>query len=103
MEEQDFFEWFNGVERVHFITDRNTGKRRGFCYVEFASPEHAADALKFNGQQFKGNKLNMKLTDSSPQDHAKKSRGRGRRGGKKNKQQTHTPVMTPKMMATTVA
>jgi RNA recognition motif-containing protein len=84
--EGDFMEWFRGVERVHFIVDKVTGKRRPFCYIDFLSPEHANDAMMYNGELFMGNRLKMRFTESSPRN-GKRGRGRGRRGGKKNKNQ----------------
>ena len=43
------------VTQVKIITDRETGRPRGFAFVELGSPEHAKAAItKFNGQDLGG-------------------------------------------------
>ncbi len=33
---RSLFEPYGGVERVHLVTDRDTGRSRGFAFVEMA-------------------------------------------------------------------
>jgi len=43
---------------VHLPTDRETGKPRGFAFVEFNDPAHAEEAIRrFNNQPFQGRPL----------------------------------------------
>ena len=46
------------VATATVITDRETGRSRGFCFVEMADDSQAADAIsKLNGTDFGGRKL----------------------------------------------
>jgi RNA recognition motif-containing protein len=48
------------VEEVKLITDRDTGRPRGFGFVEMGSSEHAADAIRdLNGHTLDGRQLNV--------------------------------------------
>jgi cold-inducible RNA-binding protein len=48
------------VESASIIEDRETGKSRGFAFVEMATPEEAAAAIEaFNGKEFGGRNLNV--------------------------------------------
>ena len=70
------------VESCKLITDRDTGQRKGFGFVEMAtdSEAHAAiDAL--NGQDYDGRP--MKVNEAKPQE--KRSGGRGGYGGGGNR------------------
>lgn len=45
---------------IFLPADRNTGRPRGFAFVEYSSPEGAADAIeKFDGFELKGRKLRV--------------------------------------------
>jgi RNA recognition motif-containing protein len=48
-----------GVQ-VNLPTDRVTGRPRGFAFVEFATPEEAAEAIeKFDGFELAGRRLRV--------------------------------------------
>ena len=48
------------VEEVKLITDRDTGRPRGFGFVEMGSSEHADQAIQeLNGHTLDGRKLNV--------------------------------------------
>jgi len=52
------FEAHGTVDRVSIITDRETGKSRGFAFVEFNDSTEAQEAIRlFNSQPFKGRPL----------------------------------------------
>jgi RNA recognition motif-containing protein len=55
---RDYFSAAGPVSYIHFPKDRDTGKPRGFAFVEFAEPAQAEDAIRrFNNQMFKGRAL----------------------------------------------
>ena len=48
------------VEEVKLITDRETGRPRGFGFVEMGSNEHADQAIRdLNGHSLDGRELNV--------------------------------------------
>ncbi len=48
------------VTEVKLITDRDTGRPRGFGFVEMGSPEDADGAVRdLNGQDFGGRRLTV--------------------------------------------
>jgi RNA recognition motif-containing protein len=72
---REFFAGIEGVESVTVVTDRDTGRSRGFGFVEMATPEAAAAAVKkLDGQQLDGRQL--KVEPSKPS-----APGGGRGGG----------------------
>lgn len=68
------------VESAKIITDRNTGRSKGFGFVEMTNDDDADAAIeKMNGTEFDGRKI--VVSEAKPQE--KKSFGGGRdfRGG----------------------
>ena len=64
------------VESATVIEDRDTGRSRGFGFVEMATPEEAATAIEqFNGKEFGGR--NLTVNEAKP----RADRGGGGRGG----------------------
>lgn len=62
------------VESASVIEDRETGRSRGFAFIEMATPEEAAAAIEqFNGKDFGGRNLTV--------NEAKPRTDRGGRGG----------------------
>jgi RNA recognition motif-containing protein len=59
--EDEIREHFSAVGTLSYVSiplDRETGRKRGFAFVEFADPEQAQAAIqKFNNQPFKGRPL----------------------------------------------
>ncbi len=73
---EDAFGAYGTVVSVNLITDRETGRPRGFGFVEMASPEEAAAAREaLDGQQLDGRNLRV----DEAQD--RRSGGGGNRGG----------------------
>jgi len=79
------FEPFGQVDRVSIMTDRDTGRSRGFGFVEMASNEDGEKAITaLNGQQVGGRTLNV--NEARPKaEHAGGGGGRDRggRGGER--------------------
>jgi cold-inducible RNA-binding protein len=57
---RQIFEPFGQVDRVSIMTDRDTGRSRGFGFVEMASNEDGDKAITaLNGSQVGGRTLNV--------------------------------------------
>ena len=73
---RQIFEAYGQVERVSILTDRDTGRSRGFGFVEMASNEDGEKAIAaLNGSQLSGRTINV--NEARP----KTERGGGDRGG----------------------
>ncbi|HET6977288.1 MAG TPA: RNA-binding protein [Pyrinomonadaceae bacterium] len=73
---QQLFSQAGTVESVNIIEDRETGRSRGFAFVEMSSTEEGNAAIqKFNGQDVGGRTLNVN------EAKAREERGGGRGGG----------------------
>src|SRR5690348_18222734 len=57
---QAAFAQFGAVERVHIVTDRDTGQSRGFGFVEMTERKDAENAIaQLNGTQINGRAINV--------------------------------------------
>ena len=56
---QALFAQHGEVHSVNLITDRDTGRPRGFGFIEMENAQAAIDAL--NGQEFEGRALNVNV------------------------------------------
>jgi RNA recognition motif-containing protein len=75
---RQLFNEVTGVESVAIATDRDTGRSRGFGFVEMATSEAANEAVrKFNGTTLGGRTLTVEIAKPS----APRSDSGGRRGG----------------------
>ena len=54
---QASFSAYGQVEEVKIITDRETGRSRGFGFVTFDSQEDAEAAMALNGQEMGGRRM----------------------------------------------
>ena len=74
---QEMFAKAGTVESVSLIEDRETGRSRGFGFVEMSSKEEGAAAIQqFNGKDLGGRALNV--------NEAKPREDRGGGGGGRN-------------------
>lgn len=73
---RSMFEEFGSVESAQVITDRETGRSKGFGFVEMASQQEAEAAIKgLNGKDVDGRALTV--NEAKPRE----DRGGGRSGG----------------------
>ncbi|KAI9030718.1 hypothetical protein CLU79DRAFT_731208 [Phycomyces nitens] len=56
------FESVGGVTSVRLLTDKQTGKPKGFAFMEFESSKHLSKALAFHHTLFKKRQMNVELT-----------------------------------------
>jgi RNA recognition motif-containing protein len=73
---RDLFAQFGDVSSASIVMDRETGRSRGFGFVEFSSDEHAKAAINgLNGKNFDGRDLTV--NEAKPREAG----GGGGRGG----------------------
>ena len=73
---QELFAQAGTVESASVVEDRDTGRSRGFGFVEMATKEEAEAAIaQFNGKEVNGRALNV--NEARPREN----RGGGGRGG----------------------
>ncbi len=74
----DMFSQCGTVESAKVITDRDTGRSKGFGFVEMSGDDEASKAIsEFNGQDFGGRAMNV----SEAKPMAPREGGRGGGGG----------------------
>ena len=74
------FSQFGTVESATVITDRDTGRSKGFGFIELASRQEAADAIaRMNGSELDGRTL--KVSEAKPQAPRADGGSRGYGGG----------------------
>lgn len=75
---QEYFTQAGTVESAKVIEDRDTGRSRGFGFVEMSTEEEAQAAIEqFNGEDFEGR--NIVVNQARPRED--RGRGRGHGGG----------------------
>ncbi len=75
---RDLFAKFGTVADAKLVTDRDTGRPRGFGFVEMSTDAEATAAISsLNGQELQG----RALTVNEAQERSSGGGGRGGRGG----------------------
>ncbi len=75
---RDAFEAFGEVTSAKVITDRETGRSRGFGFVEMPDEEEAQAAIRaLNGAELDGRQL--KVSEAREKEDRRPSRGQGPR------------------------
>ena len=76
---RDLFAEYGTVEDVHLVTDRGTGKSRGFAFVTMSSAEEGRAAITaLEGKQVDGR--NLTVNEARPKNEGDK----GGKGGKRS-------------------
>ena len=81
---QELFAQAGTVESASIIEDRDTGRSKGFAFVEMSTDEEAKSAIEqFNGKEIAGRML--KVNEARPRENRSGGGGRnfggGNRGG----------------------
>jgi nucleolin len=76
------FEEIGGVESARIITDRDSGRPKGFGYVDFETPEQAQAALELKGTEVDGRPINVDIAQQKTQSDTPNS-GRAQKYGDK--------------------
>lgn len=79
---RSMFEQYGTVDRVNLVTDRDTGRSRGFAFVEMSSTEEADRAIAaLNGADLDGRAMNVNEARPKVQGGGGRSYGGGRPNG----------------------
>ena len=77
---RSLFERYGIVDRVNLVTDRDTGRSRGFAFVEMSGSAQADQAIKaLNGAELDGRALNV--NEARPKTEGGRGFSRGPQGG----------------------
>ena len=63
---RELFEEYGSVSRVNLITDRDTGRARGFGFVEMEREGGNAAIAALDGQDFQGR--NLRINEARPRE-----------------------------------
>jgi RNA recognition motif-containing protein len=75
------FEAHGAVEKVSIVTDRETGRARGFAFVEMSNASEADKAIAaLNGTELGGRALT--INEAKPKSERPRMGGGGGRGGR---------------------
>ncbi len=76
----DLFAQCGTVTSASVITDKMSGRSKGFGFVEMSTPEEAAAAIeKFHGQEYEGRA--MTVSEARPKEDRPRGDFGGNRGG----------------------
>ena len=68
---KEYFSAAGSVESAKIITDKMTGRSKGFGFVEMSSDEEAQKAIEmFDGKEFEGR--NLKVNEARPMEERPK-------------------------------
>jgi cold-inducible RNA-binding protein len=78
---QRLFSQVGSVESIAMVTDRDTGRSRGFAFVEMSSKSEGEAAIaKFNGSELDGRSLTV--SEAKPRETNGGGFGGGHNGGR---------------------
>lgn len=78
---QRLFSQVGSVESVSMVTDRDTGRSRGFAFVEMSSKSEGEAAIdRFNGSELDGRSLTV--SEAKPRENHGGGFGGGHNGGR---------------------
>lgn len=81
---ENLFSQAGVVDSARIITDRDTGRAKGFGFVEMSTDEEAQEAINlFNGTEFEGRTITV--NEARPQERREGGYNRGGGGGGYNR------------------
>jgi cold-inducible RNA-binding protein len=67
------FEQYGAVQSARVVTDRDTGRSKGFAFVEMSNSQEATDAISaLNGTEYEGRR--MTVNEAKPEAPKDRSR-----------------------------
>lgn len=79
----DLFSQAGAVESVSLITDRDTGRSKGFAFVEMSASDAEEAINRFNGQELNGRALTVNEARAREERGSNRGGGGGGRGGRR--------------------
>lgn len=70
------FASYGDIENLSLITDRDTGRPKGFGFITFSTQQAAEKALEQNGKDVGGRALRVNVAVEKPRDDARSARPR---------------------------
>lgn len=77
----DEFRQYGEIEESVIITDRETGRSRGFGFVTFVNQAGAQAALAYDGKEWLGRKITVNMAKDKPAGGGRGGRSGGGGGG----------------------
>jgi RNA recognition motif-containing protein len=75
---ESVFGQFGAVDRVHIVTDRESGQPRGFAFVEMSERQSADAAIaQLNGSELRGRAMNVNEARPKPEGGGRRDGGGG--------------------------
>lgn len=78
---RELFSSYGTVENARVITDRDSGRSKGFGFVEFSSSEDAQKATELDGNEVDGRRIKVNVAREERRDGGGGGGGRGGFGG----------------------
>ncbi len=83
---RSLFETHGSVDRVNVVTDRDTGRAKGFAFVEMSSTSEADQAISaLNGTDVDGRTLNVNEARPKTSDGGRRGNSGGGYGRKQSR------------------
>jgi len=83
----DIFSEQGTVASAKIITDRETGRSRGFGFVEYPDDAHAQAAITaYDGAELSGRTITVKVAEDKPRNTSSRQNGRSGSYGYKNRE-----------------
>jgi len=62
----DYFASCGAIKEVRLMSDRQTGRPKGFGYIEFETAEGVKKAIEYDGSDYDGRSLRVNMADQRP-------------------------------------
>lgn len=78
---EQLFAQHGKITETKLVTDRDTGRSKGFAFVTYSDPASAQNALELNGTEFGGRRLRVNFARDNREGGSGSGSNRGGRRG----------------------
>jgi len=78
---EEFFGQYGSIKEIKLITDRETGRSKGFGFITFDDQQAAQASLQANGLELQSRKLRVNMANDDARRTSGAGGGRGGRQG----------------------